>query len=115
MQRQGVRRVVAISAAGVGDSAVRLTWPMRLLVSTGNVRVAYRDLAEMERVLEATDLDWLVVRPVTLTNGEPRRAAWPVTRYGLFSVVRRSEVAQWMLIAVEQPGPFHERRVMLGR
>ncbi|HEX6058657.1 MAG TPA: NAD(P)H-binding protein [Gemmatimonadaceae bacterium] len=114
MGRRGVERIVAISAGGVGDSLARLGWPVRRLVATGNVGVAYRDLERMERVLEESGLDWLAVRPVTLADGEPRRAARPVERYGLTSSVRRSEVAAWMLDAVERPAPFAERRVLLG-
>ena len=114
MRRRGIDRLVAISAAGVGDSLARLGWPVRRLVATGNVAVAYRDLERMERVLEESALDWLAVRPVTLADGAPRRAARPVERYGLTSSVRRSEVAAWMLDAVERPAPFAERRVLLG-
>lgn len=115
MRRHGVGRLIAISAGGVGDSARQLTWPVRKLVSAGNVAVAYRDLESMEAVLEASGLDWLAVRPVTLIDGDPTERARPVERYGLMSSVRRADVAQWMLDAVEQPAPFAERRVLLGR
>lgn len=114
MRRHGVTRLVAMSAAGVGDSFERLTWPVRRLVRAGNVGVAYRDLEAMEAVLEASDLDWLAVRPVTLVDGPPRGAARPVSRYGLLSTIRRAEVAEWMLSAAERPGRIAERRVMLG-
>lgn len=114
MRRHGVARLVAISAAGVGDSFERLTWPVRRLVRAGNVGVAYRDLESMEAVLEASDLDWLVVRPVTLVDGASRGAARPVDRYGLLSTIRRSEVGEWMLCTAERPGRIAERRVMLG-
>ena len=114
MQRHGVRRLLAISAAGVGDSHGQLTWPVRRLVASGNVAVAYRDLAAMEALLAASDRDWLAVRPVTLTDGAPKKPARAVARYGLTSTVRRAEVATWMLDAVARPGPFAARQVMLG-
>jgi uncharacterized protein YbjT (DUF2867 family) len=114
MQRHGVARLLVISAGGVGDSLDQLTWPVRLLVASGNVAVAYRDLAAMEALLAASDRDWLAVRPVTLADGEPRKPARAVSRYGLTSTVRRSEVASWMLDAVAQPEPFAERRILLG-
>jgi uncharacterized protein YbjT (DUF2867 family) len=114
MRSHGVPRLVVISAAGVGDSLPRLTRPVRRLVASGNVAVAYRDLAAAEEVLAASGLDWLAVRPVTLLDGPPRRPARPVARYGLLSTIRRSEVARWMLDAVERPAPFAERRVLLG-
>ena len=114
MRRNGTERLVAISAGGVGDSAARLTWAVRKMVRAGNVGVAYDDLAGMERILEASDLDWLVARPVTLVDGKPRRAARRVERFTMLSTVRRSEVATWMLDMVEQPGRFAERHVLLG-
>jgi uncharacterized protein YbjT (DUF2867 family) len=114
MRRHGVRRLIAISAAGVGDSHAQLTWPVRRLVASGSVAVAYRDLAAMEALLAASDRDWLAVRPVTLTDGAPRKAARAVSRYGTTSTIRRSEVASWMLDAVAQPAPFAERYIMLG-
>jgi len=115
MPRAGIGRLVAVSAAGVGDSMHQLTWPVRLLVRSGNIGVAYRDLAGMEAALGKSELDWLAVRPVTLLHGPPRKPARRVERYRLTSVVRRSEVAEWMLSAVEQPTPFRERTVMIGR
>ena len=114
MQRHRVARLVAISAAGVGDSYAQLTWPVRRLVGSGNIAVAYRDLAAMEALLDASDRDWLVVRPVTLADGPPRRPARAVSRYGLTSAIRRSEVASWMLDAVARPAPYTERRSQLG-
>ncbi|HKG94009.1 MAG TPA: NAD(P)H-binding protein [Gemmatimonadaceae bacterium] len=114
MRRRGVRRLIAISAGGVGDSLARLGWPVRKLVAAGNVGVAYRDLAAMEAELEASGLDWLAVRPVTLVDGAPLGRARPAGRYGLASTVRRGDVAAWMLDAAERPGAFAERRVLLG-
>jgi uncharacterized protein YbjT (DUF2867 family) len=107
MRRHGVERVVAISAAGVGDSASRLSRPVRLLVGAGNVAVAYRDLAGMEATLAASGLDWTVVRPVTLVDGAPTGRARPAARYTLASTVRRGDVAAWMLRAVEG-APAHD-------
>ena len=114
MAAAGVTRVVAISAGGVAESITQLSMPVRWLVSVGNVGVAYRDLAEMERKLSASRLDWLAVRPVTLMDGPPTGRATRVDRYGLFSIVRRSDVATWMLGAFSRPTPFIEQTVLLG-
>jgi len=114
MARAGVRRIVAISAGGVAESITRLSMPVRWLIASGNVAVAYRDLAEMERLLSASQLDWLAVRPVTLVDGAPTGRAGAVTRYGLFSTVRRADVAAWMLGALERPASFSGHTVLLG-
>jgi uncharacterized protein YbjT (DUF2867 family) len=114
MERAGVRRLVAISAGGVGDSMAHLTSAVRWLVTRGNIDVAYQDLARMESLLRASKLDWLAVRPVTLAHGPPTGRVRPVDRYGMMSSVRRSDVATWMLKALERRTPFAERTVLLG-
>ena len=114
MMRVGVRRVVAISAGGVAESITQCTLPIQWMTRSGSVGTAYRDLAEMERQLSASRLDWLAVRPVTLMNGPPTGHAGRVERYGLFSIVRRADVAAWMLGALSRPTPYVEQTVLLG-
>jgi uncharacterized protein YbjT (DUF2867 family) len=114
MERASVRRLVAVSAAGVGDSMTQLSVPMRWLVTRGNIGVAYKDLERAEAVLRASALDWLAVRPVSLVNGLPTGRARPVARFGIFATVRRSDVAAWMLQALEGREPLAQRMVMLG-
>jgi uncharacterized protein YbjT (DUF2867 family) len=114
MPQAGVRRIVAVSAGGVAESITRLTMPVRWMVSAGNVGAAYRDLAEMERILAGGRLDWLAVRPVTLVDGPPTGRVGKVERYGLFSIIRRADVAAWMLGALARPNPYVEQTIMLG-
>ena len=114
MESRDVRRLVVISAGGVAESFENLTWPVQKLVSTGNVAVAYRDLAGMEARLAQSSLDWLAVRPVTLMNGAPRGRAKPVDRYALTSTIRRADVAAWMLAAATQHDSFTSHSVLLG-
>jgi uncharacterized protein YbjT (DUF2867 family) len=114
MERIGVRRIVAISAGGVAESITKCSLPIRWMTGAGSVGVAYRDLAEMERRLSASRLDWLAIRPVTLMNGPPTALAGKVERYGLFSIVRRADVAAWMLGALARPTPYVEQTVLLG-
>jgi putative NADH-flavin reductase len=114
MERAGVRRLVVISAGGVGDSMPHLTAAVRWLVTRGNIAVAYQDLARMESVLRASTLDWLAVRPVTLAHGPPTGRVRPVTRYGMTSSVRRGAGAAGVVDALERREPFAERTVLLG-
>lgn len=114
MSHAGVRRVVAISAGGVAESITQLTTPVRWMVGAGTIGVAYRDLAEVERLLSASLLDWLAVRPVTLMDGPPTGRVGKVEKYGLFSIVRRADVAAWMLGALARPTPYVEQTVLLG-
>jgi putative NADH-flavin reductase len=114
MENRNVRRVVVVSAGGVAESFSQLTWPVKRLVSTGNVAVAYRDLAGMEARLGASSLDWLAVRPVTLMPGGPLGRAKPVDRYGLTSTIRRADVASFMVTAATRHDSFMNHTVLLG-
>jgi uncharacterized protein YbjT (DUF2867 family) len=114
MSHAAVRRVVAISAGGVAESITQLTTPVRWMVGAGTIGVAYRDLADTERLLSASRLDWLAVRPVTLVDGPPTGRVGKVEKYGLFSIVRRADVATWMLGALARPTPYVEQTVLLG-
>lgn len=114
MAWHGVRRLLAISAGGVGESRSRLSWGVQRLVSSGNIGVAYHDLARMEAQLAASDLDWRVVRPVTLIDGAPTGRAREVERYGLLSLVRRGDVAAHLVDAVARRDAVAPRAVLLG-
>ena len=114
MSHAGERRVVVISAGGVAESITQLTTPVRWMVGAGTIGVAYRDLADTERLLSASRLDWLAVRPVTLVDGPPTGRVGKVEKYGLFSIVRRADVATWMLGALARPTPYVEQTVLLG-
>jgi putative NADH-flavin reductase len=114
MENRDVRRVVVVSAGGVADSFSQLTWPVQRLVSTGSMAVAYHDLAGMEARFAASSLDWLAVRPVTLTPGGPLGRARPVDRYALTSTIRRADVALFMVTAATRHDSFMNHTVLLG-
>lgn len=109
-------RIIWVSAGGVGESRARCTPLIRAMIGAGNVGVAYRDLDAAEAVMRgAPEVSSLAVRPVTLLNGAPRGSAGEVNRYGLFSTVRRGDVARWMVDAAEREGAPGTSAVLLGR
>lgn len=109
----GVRRVVVISAAGVGDSLARTNGMIRWLLRHSTVGVMYADLARMEETLRASPLDWVAVRPVTLVNAAPTSRTRVLSHYGTTSVVGRADVAAWLLRAAADPSPG-DRTPMIG-
>jgi len=124
MGASGVRRVVVVSAAPVGtvpspgrphpprhdpgDGFVirYLAGPIVKRVLAAN----YADLAELEDVLRASDLDWTAVRPPRLTSkpvtGRYRTAYGQNIRGGIF--VARADVAHYMLRALDQPETYRQ-------
>ncbi|MGC1208879.1 MAG: NAD(P)-binding oxidoreductase [Ornithinimicrobium sp.] len=75
MQESGVRRLVVQSTYGVGDTYARLS-PMLKFVFSAVLRPQVDDSARQESVVTRSGLDWTILRPVALHDGE---AEHPVT------------------------------------
>ena len=69
MQTNSVRRLIATSMLGVGDSRENAPFYARLLVSTF-LRGADKDKSAMEAEVTASGLDWTILRPAILTDDE---------------------------------------------
>ncbi|GAA2624726.1 SDR family oxidoreductase [Dactylosporangium fulvum] len=123
MRETGARRIVVVSAAPIGTvpSPARPNPPrhdpgdgffMRHLgarFARTAFRTHYADLARMEDVLRASDLDWTISRPPRLTDkpltGRYRTALDRNVRGGL--TVPRADVAHHMLALIDQPESVH--------
>ncbi len=114
MPRHGIRRVVAISAAGVGESLPAVHPVIRWMIGHSRMAASYEDLAAMEATLATSGLDWLAVRPTTLTDGPPEETVHQVSRYGLLRHVSRGSVAAWMLDALDAEEPLGGRTPMIA-
>jgi uncharacterized protein YbjT (DUF2867 family) len=114
MKANGIRRVVAISSAGVGDSWDTVDPELRDVIQTSSVGKIFQDLGNMEQVLEHSGLDTLAVRPVALVAGDAGGTTHLVDRFEKTSRITTGDVAQWMLDAVERPAAFEQRTEMIG-
>ncbi len=98
MQAASVRRILCVSASGLDPGPL---W-QRFFASQVLRRMfrhMFDDLARMETVIQASRLDWTIVRPPRLTNG-PRTGLYQVAvnkhlTHG--SLLSRADVADFML------------------
>jgi putative NADH-flavin reductase len=113
MEGAGVRRLVCISSEGIEISS-GLPWAQRLVMRVivqRLYRYAYADMADMESYLEASSLDWTVVRAPMLADG-PATGRYqmaldaPLPNGGS---LRRADLAQFMIDAVNQPETYRCR------
>jgi len=111
MRQHSLARVIAVSAAGVADSAARMNLLMKYFVAKSNIGIAYRDLAAMERVLADSGLDWCCPRPTRLTRGPLTRRVKIVESFPMTAGISRADVAWWMLEHAAQP--IRERTPMI--
>ena len=104
MQREGVRRLVVVSAFGVGE-----TWRDAPLVLRLMHRTVLRDIFADKKVaqdyVQATPLDWTFVYPVALTDG-PRTGRYRVgERLELRGIptISRADVADFIVRELHAP------------
>lgn len=107
------RRVVALSAAGVGDSWKTTNLPFRLLAKRSKIGLAYRDLNRMEQLFRESDVDWTCVRPTTFTDGPLTKHVRLTNAYTLASRISRADVAWYLLQCVEEAGRDDQRTPMI--
>lgn len=97
MERAGVGRLVSVTGFGAGDSRGSINCVQKLPFDL-LLKRAYDDKSDQEAAIEASGLDWLIVRPGVLTNG-PMSGAYRVLdmpetwRNG---IVSRADVADFI-------------------
>ena len=104
MEEQGIKRIVLLSALGVGDSADELPWIVRRLINLTNIKYSYADHELQEKVLQKTNLNWTIVRPVGL-NDKNRKLSILFNLNGagkIKNTVSRNAVAHFMLDCIEK-------------
>jgi putative NADH-flavin reductase len=74
MERANVRRLVCITGLGAGDSRGHGGFLFDAFVLPVLLRNVYRDKDRQEAIVRASALDWVLVRPMILTD-EPAKGA----------------------------------------
>jgi len=103
MEEHGVRRIVAVSTFGAGDTRPQVGRLARVLLFGCVLRSEVADKEAMEARLSTSALDWTVVRVGMLTDG-PARGAWRAADDGSIlgmGRITRADVAAFMLAQLE--------------
>jgi putative NADH-flavin reductase len=114
MEGRGVRRLILLSALGVGESARHAPRALRLAFRT-LFREVGRDKAAAEEHVRASGLEWTVVYPPSLTNG-PRTGDYrsgPALELKGMPKISRADVAEFMLAQVGD-GAYSRRIAIVG-
>lgn len=100
MEKTGVRRFISLSTVGVGDSREMLPFLYKYLLVPLFLRRAFADHEIQESYIRASKLDWTIIRPTALTNGELTRVykhGFTISEKNLKNKISRSDVADFML------------------
>jgi uncharacterized protein YbjT (DUF2867 family) len=102
MKEHGVKRLVVLTAHGVGESKPAASWFQRTFLIERLLKRFFRDHDVQERMTQESGLDFVIARPTRLTNGKAKgqyvRTAELISVPGSIS---RADVADFMVEACE--------------
>jgi uncharacterized protein YbjT (DUF2867 family) len=102
MKEHGVKRLVVLTAHGVGESEPVASWFQRKFLIGGLLKGFFRDHDVQERMTRESGLDFVIARPTRLTNGTARgkyvRTADVVS---VPSSISRADLADFLVEACE--------------
>ena len=108
MEHEGVRRLIVVSAMGIGTSWTSLSLFNRLFLATV-LRSARADHQAQEAAVTASGLDWTIVRPSGLVNA-PGTGVYDVGENvrATTSRIPRADVAHLILNELETGALIHK-------
>jgi len=108
MKKHGGKRLVFLSAMGVGDSLEQVkkrSFIFGSILIPLMLKNTFADALVAENLIKASGLEWVLVRAAGLTNGPPKRDVTAITdgsTEGLKLTIPRADVARFMLIQMTE-------------
>ena len=65
-----VKKLIVVSAWGVGDSRAEIPWWFKLMINSSKIGEVYKDHDRQERIVQNAEVNYTIVRPVGLNNKE---------------------------------------------
>jgi putative NADH-flavin reductase len=97
MKRNDVKRLVVVSVLGEGDSEEQAGWFYQHLMMPTFLRGALKDKAAMEQKVEASGLDFVIVRPPVLSDSDPTGMVKIVSTGETARKITRGDLAQFLV------------------
>jgi uncharacterized protein YbjT (DUF2867 family) len=82
LEHAGIRRIVVMSTAGVGDSWAHLPWLSKAFMGWTNVKYALEDHGVVDKEIRLTKMDWTLVRASRLRFDDDKRQKAEVQTLG---------------------------------
>ena len=111
MEKTGVKRFICQSSAGVGDSSDTLPFLMKYLIVPFMLRRAFADHEIQENYIKESQLDWIIVRPVTITDGERTGSyqhGYTTDNKTVTNKISRADTADFMLKQLADNNYLHK-------
>ncbi|MCU7431018.1 SDR family oxidoreductase [Paracoccus denitrificans] len=116
MQAAGVRRLVAVTGIGAGDSKGHGGWLYNRIIYPLFTRNRYADKDRQEAIIEQSGLDWTIVRPAPFSaraGSGPLQVHTEIPHGLQLRSITRAEVAGFILDSLEG-ARFLRRKPFIG-
>ncbi len=116
MNSAGVRRLIAVTGVGAGDSKGHGGWFYNTVIYPLFTRNRYADKDRQENMVEQSDLEWTIVRPAPFTAKAGTGALQVHTKIPdalQLTSVTRAEVASFILDSLENAS-FLRQKPFIG-
>jgi len=97
MEKSGARRLLVVSAMGVGESAAQSPWWYRYLMVPTFLRGSTADKTAMEAVVRGSALNWIIARPPILTDGAATGKVHVLGKSETGHAITRADLAVWLV------------------
>jgi putative NADH-flavin reductase len=97
MQTAGIKRFICETSLGVGDSREQAGFFFSKIIIPTLLKNAIADKEIQEQIIQASDLDWTIVRPGGLRNSEKTSKYRAGLDKDISGNISRADVAEFML------------------
>jgi putative NADH-flavin reductase len=97
MQAAGARRLIVISAMGVGESAEQAPFWYRYLLMPTFLRGSTKDKAAMEEEVRTEGIDFVIVRPPMLSDDPPTGSVTVIGPAEIGHKITRTDLANFLV------------------
>ncbi len=108
MKRYGVRRFVCETGLGVGDSKDQPGFFIRKIFIPLVLKNVFPEKEIQEEIIRKSGLDWIIVRPGGLTNGNKTSRYRHGSDKNIKGRISRADVAEFMLEQMESDQYLHQ-------
>ena len=111
MEKTGVKRFICQSSAGVGDSSDTLPFLYKYLIVPFMLRRVFADHEIQENYIKESQLDWIIVRPAALTDGEHTGSyqhGYTADNKTVTNKISRADTADFMLKQLADNNYLHK-------
>jgi len=111
MEERNISRFICQTSLGFGDSKEILPWHMKYIIVPFLLKNAFKDHEMQEYKIEKSKLEWTIVRPGNMTNGNRTESY----KFGFDSKekiklkISRADVAHFMLSQIENNQNIHKK------